>query len=192
MTQLAGNITTRAEPEMPVTDVAESDTSHLLAQLTVQPAATCATWTPSSPVRKSAPKQGKRGHCMFYLRDTLLFHESQNLCARRVLDRYGRTIGYVRDLLMVQRSFEDAVREDRDPHAWTAQPVAAVVGVGNRLLSQLRSRMVLIPIEELVADGNALRTGEDAEEIRRTLKACSSRTPRSGHGLSEDWVRSTA
>jgi hypothetical protein len=118
--------------------------------------------TPSQPPRRS----------LFRLADTPLFEPRQSWRGMKVLDRYGRSIGVVKDVLVEHRTLEEVVRQERDDRAWGVRATYAVVAVGDGLLARLTGRRsVLIPVSRLTEEEGALRADEDLSHIRTTLSA---------------------
>jgi len=108
---------------------------------------------------------------MFKLTDTQFVEPHQEWLGRAVFDRYGQRIGRVVDLLVEERTYDEAVERDNSVHAWTVRAAYAVVRVGNGLFGRFSRRKVLIPIASLRDDLGQLRTDEDAGYIRLTLAA---------------------
>ncbi len=120
------------------------------------------TLAPSQPPRRS----------LFRLADTPLFEPRQRWRGMKVLDRYGRSIGVVKDVLVEHRTLEEVVRQERDDRAWGVRATYAVVAVGDGLLARLTGRhSVLIPVSRLIEEDGVLRADEDLSHIRTTLSA---------------------
>lgn len=116
----------------------------------------------SQPARRS----------LFRLADTPLFEPRQSWRGMKVVDRYGRSIGAVKDVLVEHRTLEEVVRQERDDRAWGVRATYAVVAVGDGLLARLTGRRsVLIPVGRLTEEDGVLRADEDLSHIRTTLSA---------------------
>ena len=122
--------------------------------------------------RTAVPPQTLPRRSLFRLADTPLFEPRQKWRGMKVLDRYGRSIGMVKDVLVEHRTLEEVVRQERDDRAWGVRATYAVVAVGDGLLARLTGRRsVLIPVSRLTEEDGALRADEDLSHIRTTLSA---------------------
>ena len=83
-------------------------------------------------------------HPMYKLKETHLEEDHKEWVGREVVDRYGRHLGHVKEILIEERTLEDALKEDRDPHGWTAKADFVVVNVETGLLARLRARHVVM------------------------------------------------
>ncbi|HLG73002.1 MAG TPA: PRC-barrel domain-containing protein [Chloroflexota bacterium] len=108
---------------------------------------------------------------MFKFSDTQFVEPHQDWLGRTVVDRYGEPIGQVVDLLVEERSYDEAIEREQSVHAWTVRATYAVVRVGSGLFGRFSRRKVLIPIASLHVDGEQLRSDDDAGYIRLTLAA---------------------
>ncbi len=108
---------------------------------------------------------------LYPLRETGLVDAHEDWVGRTVLDAYYRAFGQIADLLVEERSIEDAAREDGDPRAWTVRPVYAIVRLGTNWLSRRLNRQVILPVDELVEEGDALKTTEDRDSVVQKLAA---------------------
>jgi hypothetical protein len=117
------------------------------------------------------PVQSLPKRSLFRLSETPLFEPRQRWRGMRVLDRYGRSIGWVRDVLVEHRTLDEAVKQDRDDRAWGVCATYAVVTVGAGLFARFSSRTVLIPVPRLIEHQGVLQADEDLSDIRTTLSA---------------------
>jgi hypothetical protein len=111
-------------------------------------------------------------HPIYQLKDTRLIEDHQDWIGREVRDRYGRHLGHVKEILIEERTFEDAIREDQDTRAWTARADFVLVGVETGLLGRIHAQhTVMLPIEAVHDEHGLLVADEDADEIRVALGA---------------------
>jgi len=104
------------------------------------------------------------------LKETHLEEDHKAWVGREVVDRYGRHLGHVKEILIEERTLEDALKEDRDPHGWTAKADFIVVNVETGLLGRLHARhVVMLPISAVQEQNGILVTNEDGDEIRIAL-----------------------
>jgi hypothetical protein len=107
---------------------------------------------------------------MYKLKETKLDEQHQSWVGREVVDRYGRHLGHVKEILIEERTLEDALKEDQDPQGWTARADFVVVNVETGLLGRIRSRhVVMLPIDALREESGRLVCDEDGDEIRVAL-----------------------
>lgn len=111
-------------------------------------------------------------HPIYQLRETGLIEDHQNWIGREVRDRYGRHLGHVKEILVEERTFENAVREDQDPRAWTARADFVLVGVETGLLGRIHAQhTVMLPVEAVQDKNGTLVADEDGDDIRVALDA---------------------
>jgi len=109
-------------------------------------------------------------HPIYKLKEARLEESHKSWVGREVVDRHSRHLGHVKEILIEERTFEDALKEDSDVSAWTARAHFAVVNVETGLLGRLRARhVVMLPIDAMKAHGGALVADEDGDEIRTAL-----------------------
>lgn len=111
-------------------------------------------------------------HPIYQLKETGLVEDHQNWIGREVRDHYGRHLGHVKEILVEERTWDDAVREDKDPQAWTARADFVVVSVEAGLLDRIHARhTVVLPVEALQDKDGRLVVDEDRDDIRVALGA---------------------
>lgn len=108
---------------------------------------------------------------LFLLGDTALTEPRQRWRGRKVLDRYDRQLGVVKDVLVEHRSLDEVLSQDIDGRAWGVRATYAVVRMGTGWRSHFGARTVLIPVSRLEEDGDALRTDQDLIDIQLMLSA---------------------
>src|SRR5690348_9748088 len=67
-----------------------------------------------------APQAGRRRklmHPIYQLKETGLEEHHQKWLGREVRDRYGRHLGHVKEIMVEERTIEEAASEDKDPRA---------------------------------------------------------------------------
>jgi hypothetical protein len=107
---------------------------------------------------------------LYKLKETRLEEDHKQWVGREVMDRYGRHLGHVKEILIEERTLEDALREDRDPRGWTAKADFVVVNVETGVLGRLHARhVVMLPISAIRERNGMLATDEDGDEIRVAL-----------------------
>ena len=109
-------------------------------------------------------------HPVYKLKETHLEEDHKAWVGREVVDRYGRHLGRVKEILIEERTLDDALKEDRDPQGWTAKADFVVVNVETGLLARLRARhVVMLPIGAVQEQSGVLAADEDGDEIRNAL-----------------------
>ncbi len=109
-------------------------------------------------------------HPLFKLKDTRLDEAHQTWIGRDVRDRYGRHLGHVKEILVEERTMEEACQEDQDPEGWAARADFAVVAVETGMLDRIRARhVVMVPIASLREQDGVLVADEDGDAIRVAL-----------------------
>ena len=109
-------------------------------------------------------------HPIYKLKETHLEEDHKHWVGREVVDRYGRRLGHVKEILIEERTLEDALREDRDPQGWTAKADFVVVNVETGVLARLHARrVVMLPMSAIQERNGMLATDEDGDEIRIAL-----------------------
>ena len=111
-------------------------------------------------------------HPIYQLKETHLEEGHKDWVGREVRDRYGRHLGHVKEILVEERTLEQALAEDRDPRGWAARADFIVVGVETGLLGRLRAQhTVMLPIDTVQQRDRILVADEDGDEIRTALRA---------------------
>lgn len=111
-------------------------------------------------------------HPIYQLKETRLEERHKDWLGREVRDRYGRHLGHVKEILVEERSLEQAIQEDNDVRGWTARADFVIVGVETGLLGRLHSQhTVLLPVDMVQEQDGALVADEDGDEIRTALLA---------------------
>jgi hypothetical protein len=109
-------------------------------------------------------------HPIYKLKETHLDEPHQNWIGREVADRYGRRLGHVKEILVEERTLEDALKDDQDPQGWVGKADFAVVTVETGLLGRLKARhVVMLPIDTIAERDGVLTVDEDGDEIRVAL-----------------------
>ena len=109
---------------------------------------------------------------VYQLKETHLEEPHKRWVGREVKDRYGHHLGHVREIMVEERTLEDALREDRDPQGWVARADFVTVGVETGLLGRLRAQhTVMLPIDAVQEEGDVLVADADGDEIRVALRS---------------------
>ncbi|MBV9119444.1 MAG: hypothetical protein JOZ39_01955 [Chloroflexi bacterium] len=109
-------------------------------------------------------------HPLYKLRDTGLEEPQRAWVGRKVVDRFGRHLGHVREILVEERTLQDALAEDHDPQGWTGRAAFALVTVETGRLGRFRARReVTLPLPLLNELADGLMVDQDGDEIRLAL-----------------------
>lgn len=109
-------------------------------------------------------------HPIYKLKETNLYESHQEWIGRKVVDRYGQAIGHVKEILVEERTFDDAILEDQNPLAWEVRPHLVVVHVERRPLDRFRRQpVVMLPLDKFTEKGKVLVANADGGEIRVAL-----------------------
>lgn len=111
-------------------------------------------------------------HPIYELRKTGLEESHKDWIGREIRDRYGRHLGHVKEILVEERTLEDALKEDMDPQGWTAKADFVLVAIETGLLGRLRAQhTVMLPIDVVQERDHVLVADEDGDEIRVALSS---------------------
>ena len=109
-------------------------------------------------------------HPIYQLKDTGLNEPHKEWIGREVRDRYGRHLGHVKEILVEDRTLDDATREDQDVQAWTARADFVVVSVEQGLLDRIHPQhTVMLALDVVQEKDGVLVADEDRDDIRTTL-----------------------
>ena len=110
-------------------------------------------------------------HPIYGLRETHLVEAHASWIGREVRDRLGRHLGRVADILVEDRSVEDAAREDGDVHGWTTRAELVVIAVGGGLLDRLWPRQtVVLPVQAVHESDGILLASTELDDVKTTLR----------------------
>ncbi|HLG71724.1 MAG TPA: hypothetical protein VK009_14995 [Chloroflexota bacterium] len=111
-------------------------------------------------------------HPVYPLKEVRLDEPHKAWIGREVRDRLGRHLGHVKEVLVEERSVEQATAEDHDVRAWTARADFVLVGVETGLFGRVRAQhTVMLPVDAIQERDGHLVAEEDADEIRTALGA---------------------
>jgi hypothetical protein len=119
---------------------------------------------PTIPEKPAARPLPFAARDLCWLAETPLYIEEERWRGRKVLDRRGRPLGHVRDVLVEVRSLEDSFRGGA-PKAWGVRPVYFAVKAGPGWRWWARPREVLVAAGRLDGSGEVLRADVDALEL---------------------------
>ena len=110
-------------------------------------------------------------HPIYDLKAVHLEEPHASWIGREVIDRYGRRLGHVKQVMVEERTLDEALSEDHDPHGWAGKADFVAVTVETGLLGWLRrGPTVMLPIAELHEHHGVLEVDENAAEIRSALR----------------------
>ncbi len=107
-------------------------------------------------------------HPIYSLKDTHYFEAHQSWRGREVVDRYNRTIGHVRDILVEEESLEEAVAEQQTLSAHTISADYVVVSIETGPVAHLlrHSPAVILPLAAFKDEGHVLLADADRDDLR--------------------------
>ena len=111
-------------------------------------------------------------HPVYPLKETRLEERHKAWIGREVRDHYGRHLGHVKEILIEDRTLEQAVAEDGDAQGWTARADFVSVGVETGLFGHVHAQhTVMLPVDTVREQDGFLVAQEDGDEIRTALGA---------------------
>jgi len=111
----------------------------------------------------------RRDYRLLRLGETPFWVAQQDWLGVRVIDRQGRTLGRVVDVLVEARSLNETVAEDGDGNGWGVRAAYAVVSCRARSLPFSKQRQVFIPMSCLHCSRGVLHADEDLLELQPSL-----------------------